>query len=49
MLYQLVDKVVVLDKGKIVLEGNKDDVFNQTSLLNEYKIEIPRIVEFIQK
>ncbi len=49
MLYPLVDNIIVLNKGQVLLEGNREEVFNQTSVLAANNIKIPRIVEFINK
>jgi energy-coupling factor transport system ATP-binding protein len=49
MIYQIGDNIIALDKGNIILEGNKYDVFNEISLLNDHHIKIPKIVEFTNK
>lgn len=46
MLYEIVDNVVVLNDGKIVLEGNKQTVFSNWDVLNENNTPIPSIVKF---
>lgn len=45
-LLQVVDYVILLDKGRIIYEGNKYDVFKQD--LEKYKIKRPKIIEFEQ-
>ena len=45
-LLQVVDHVILLDKGRIIYEGNKYDVFKQD--LEKYKIKRPKIIEFEQ-
>ena len=36
------DKVYVLDKGRVVIEGKPREVFSQRRILNEYKLEVPQ-------
>ena len=36
------DKVYVLDKGKVVMEGKPREVFSQRERLKEYKLEVPQ-------
>lgn len=45
LLHRIVDRVVLLDKGKIVLEGNKYETFTHPDLEN-YGIKRPQIIEF---
>lgn len=45
MLYELVDNVVVLNKGKIIKEGSKKDVFSDTLLLEENNTPIPNLIK----
>ena len=46
MLLEISDHIVLLDKGKIVLEGDKYDVFKQD--LEQYGVKKPKIIEFEQ-
>ena len=46
LLLKISDHVILLDKGKIVLEGNKYDVFKQD--IEKYSLKRPKIVEFEQ-
>ncbi len=39
----LADKVVVLDKGKIVFDGNKEELYNTD--ISKYNLELPSIIE----
>lgn len=36
------DKVYVLDKGKVVMEGKPREVFSERERLKEYKLEVPQ-------
>lgn len=49
MVYKIADNIIALDKGEIVVEGDKHDVFKHISLLRSHHIKIPRIVEFEHK
>ena len=40
------DKIFVLDNKKIILEGNKYDVFKQTKILDFCKISLPKTIIF---
>ncbi len=44
MLYEIVDNVVVLNKGKIVKEGNKLSVFSNVELLDQNNTPVPSVV-----
>lgn len=46
LLLKISDYVILLDKGKIVLEGNKYDVFKQD--IEKYSLKRPKIIEFEQ-
>lgn len=46
LLLKISDHIILLDKGKIVLEGNKYDVFKQDIL--KYGLKRPKIIEFEQ-
>ena len=45
-LLSIVDDVVVLHRKKIVMQGNKYDVFKETKQLKQYGIKAPHIIEF---
>ena len=45
MLHKISDYVFVLDNGKVVLEGNKYEVFSNDELTN-YGLNPPKIIEF---
>lgn len=44
MLHKISDHIVLLDKGKIVLEGSKYEVFKQD--IEKYGVKKPKIIEF---
>lgn len=44
MLYEIVDNVVVLNKGEIVKEGSKLEVFSNVSLLDENNTPVPNVI-----
>lgn len=43
-IHKIADKVIILNEGKIVLEGNKYDVFIED--IEKYGLKKPRIIEF---
>lgn len=45
MLYEIVDNVVVLSKGKVIKEGSKLEVFGDVDYLNKNNTPIPNIVK----
>lgn len=45
MLYELVDNIVILNKGKIISSGSKDEIFYDIPLLEENNTPIPNIVK----
>ncbi|HPF83238.1 MAG TPA: ATP-binding cassette domain-containing protein [Bacilli bacterium] len=49
IVHAISDYIYVLDKGKIVLEGDKYFVFKQEDELKEYGIRVPKIMEFSNK
>lgn len=46
MLYDIVDNVVVLNNGKVVIEGSKMDVFKNVDLLDKNNTPVPSIIRF---
>lgn len=44
MLYEIVDNVVVLNKGKVIKEGNKLSVFSNVELLDQNNTPVPSVV-----
>lgn len=45
-LHKVSDDIVIMHEGKIVLEGNKYDVFKNIQILKQYEIPVPKIIEF---
>ena len=46
LIHQISDKIVVLHDGKVVLEGNKYEVFKHEEDLKKYGIKLPKAIEF---
>lgn len=46
IIHQISDKVIVLNEGKVVLEGNKYEVFKHETELKKYGIKLPKTIEF---
>lgn len=49
LLNSLATELIILKDGKVLLEGSKEEVFKKHSLLNKNNIELPSIIEFINK
>ena len=47
-IYEFIDDVVVIDEGKVILYGNKYEIYNNYELLMSKHIRIPNIVTFIK-
>ena len=37
------DKVIVMDKGKVVMQGTPREIFSQVGKLKEYRLDVPQI------
>ena len=49
-IYEFIDDIMIIDEGKILLSGNKYEIYSDNyDLLKEKNIRIPTIVEFIKK
>lgn len=48
-VHTISDHIIILYNQKIVLEGNKYDVFKQTNLLKKYGLKQPKVMEFSTK
>ncbi len=45
----LISDITILKEGKVLISGNKDDVFKKSSMLNKYDILLPDIIEFTNR
>ncbi len=43
----LADRVIVMDKGSILTQGNPSEVFSQAELLREHSLDIPQSAQLI--
>lgn len=46
LIHQISDKIIVINDGKVVLDGNKYDVFKHEAELKKYGIKLPKAIEF---
>lgn len=49
MLNIIADDIIVMNDGKVVNNGTKKDVFEDTDTFVKYGIRLPKIVEFVEK
>lgn len=45
----LADRVVVMDKGKVLTQGNPEEVFSQVQLLKKHRLDVPQATELAYK
>lgn len=45
----LADRVIVMDKGKILTQGNPREVFSQVHLLKKHRLDVPQATELAYK
>ena len=45
----LADRVIVIDKGKVFLDGTPQEVFSQVELLKRHRLDVPQATELIYK
>ncbi len=45
----LADRVIVIDNGKILIEGEPKKVFSETKLLRDHGLDVPQAVELSQR
>lgn len=45
-IHSISDYVILLDAGKLVLTGNKYDILGNPTVLKQYNIPMPKVVEF---
>lgn len=46
-VYEYVDTVIVIDNAKVLLEGEKTEVYKNIDILKKNRIRVPNIIEFI--
>lgn len=46
LIHKLVDYIYIIDNGKVVLKGNKYDIFKEEKKIRKYNIKSPKIIEF---
>jgi ABC-type multidrug transport system ATPase subunit len=39
------DKVFVMDKGKVVMEGTPREIFSQVETLKQLRLDVPQVTE----
>jgi energy-coupling factor transporter ATP-binding protein EcfA2 len=49
LLHKMVDYLYVISDGKVVMEGNKYEVFKKEEELKKYGIKVPNIISFSNK
>ncbi|MFA5602646.1 MAG: ATP-binding cassette domain-containing protein [Bacilli bacterium] len=49
VLYPIGDNYIVLSEGKLLKNGNREEVFKNIRLLKKHNIVVPKIVEFINR
>ncbi|MCV3213058.1 energy-coupling factor ABC transporter ATP-binding protein [Plectonema radiosum NIES-515] len=47
LVYRWADWIFVMDKGRLVLEGEPEDVFNQRQILEDLQLGVPLIYEIL--
>lgn len=45
----LADRVIVMDKGEILIQGEPEKVFSQVNLLKKHSLDVPQATEFAYK
>lgn len=43
------DRVIVMEKGKVCLDGTPHEVFSHVDELKQYGLDVPQVTEFIEK
>jgi energy-coupling factor transport system ATP-binding protein len=49
MLYQIADNIIVINKGNIIIDGPKEEVFSKEELLKANGVGLPKILTFVNK
>lgn len=45
-LHKIVDYIYVIDEGKVIIEGDKYDVFSKEETLKKHGVAVPKVIEF---
>ena len=48
-IFEYIDNVVVIDNGKVLLEGEKKEVYKEYDIFKKNRIRVPNIVEFTKQ
>jgi len=48
LIFQLSSRIMILNKGNIIYDGDKKSIFNSRQLFRQAKLELPRIIQFAQ-
>ena len=48
-IHNISDYVILLDKGNVILTGNKYDILGNPDVLKKYNLPVPKVVEFSYK
>ena len=43
--FPMADKVIVMDAGKIVMQGTPKEVFSQVEKMKSYRLDVPQVTE----
>lgn len=46
LLYDISDDIIVLDKGTLIMYGDKESVFKENALIKKYNIDLPKVIKF---
>ena len=46
VIFRLSDKVILVNKGRVVKEGDKYDILTDTYLLKKCNLKVPKLIEF---
>ena len=41
------DRVIVMDGGRVVMDGTPKEVFSQVGTLKEYRLDVPQVTELV--
>ncbi len=46
MLYNICDKLIVIDNGKLIMYGDTDSIYKEKDIIKKYSIIEPKIIQF---